>query len=333
MSERGGDGSVLEPDPDTGPERTDRFHVAGPARVLWGRWSRFWFDPRPASTLTLWRIAFGFTALCWLVSLSWDLGSFFGDSGIRPDQSYRDERLGLLQWWGSDGAVRWVWLTGLVTAVLVITGRLVRVAAPVLWYTIMSLWLDNTGVWNAGDDLLRLWALYFALFAALTPGVLLSLGPWGRGGRFPPAPNWMMRLVQIQITVIYPASVIGKLSGDRWWDGTAGLYALGLQDFERLPLPDVMRENLVLGAALTWSTLLLEALLPILLWVPRTRRLGIVAGLALHMGLGYSMRLGFFAWAMAIGYIAFLTPSESRRILGWLGRPWVVLRGEKMAVR
>jgi len=285
-------------------------------------WSRFWFDARPVSTLTLFRLALGITTLCWFISLSWDLEAFFGSEGLRPGQTYADERIGLLKWVDDDRAIWALWATGLVTSVLVAAGRLVRGAAPILWFCVMSLWLDNTGVWNAGDDLVRVWTLYFAVFAVVTPAAFLSLGPNGRHGRFPLGPHWVLRLAQIQITVIYPASVIGKLSGERWWDGSASLFALGLEDFQRFWVPAVVRQSRIIGSAFTWSTLLLEALLPILLWVPRTRRFAIVAGLGMHLGFQYSMRLGFFAWAMAIGYIAFLTPSESRRILGWLGRPF-----------
>jgi len=285
-------------------------------------WSRFWFAPRPTSTLTLFRVALGLTLVVWFLSLTWDLEHFFGSEGLRPGQTYADERLGLLRWVDDDRAIWALWAAGLVSAALVAAGRVVRMAAPIVWFCVMSLWLDNTGVWNAGDDLLRLWALYFALFALITPAAFLSLGPNGRDGAFPRGPHWVLRLAQIQITIIYPASVIGKLSGERWWDGTASLFALGLEDFQRFWVPVFVRENRIIGAALTWYTLLIEALLAVLLWVPKTRRFAIVAGLTMHLGFQYTMRLGLFFWAMTIGYIAFLTPSESRRILGWLGRPF-----------
>ncbi|MDH4169663.1 MAG: HTTM domain-containing protein [Acidimicrobiia bacterium] len=289
-------------------------------------WNRFWFEPRPVSTLTLFRISLGVALLCWFVSLSWDLESFFGSQGLRPGQTYGGERIGLLKWVEADAAIWALWATGLVTSLLVIAGRLVRLAAPLVWFCVMSLWLDNTGVWNAGDDLLRAWALYFGIFALVTPAAFLSVGAGGRDRSFPAGPHWVLRLVQIQITVIYPASVIGKVSGGRWWDGTASLYALGLEDFQRFWVPDFVRENLVVGAVFTWYTLLVEALLSILLWVPRTRRIAIVAGLTMHFGFQYTMRLGFFAWAITIGYIAFLTPTESRRILSWLWWPVAALR-------
>jgi hypothetical protein len=72
----------------------------------------------------------------------------------------------------------------------------------------------------------------------------------------------------------------------------------------------------LVSTVLTFSTLALEFCLPFLLWTRRTRRAGIVLGLLLHAGFDYALRLGFFFWVMAIGYIAFLTPSEAARILG-----------------
>ncbi len=321
----------LEPDttiadeaaPEAGSARAGESRGPGVARRVARAWSRFWFTPMESSVFTLWRLAIGVTSLAWLLSIVWDLNSFFGSEGLRPVTTYADNRIGLFQWFTSDRVLWATWWASVAMAVLVIAGRLVRIAAPLLFYGIMSIELDNLSVLNAGDDLIRLWPLYLSMFVLLTPAALVSLGPGGRDGTWPLAPRWILRLAQVQMTVIYPASVIAKLKGNTWWEGDASLYALGLVDFQRFPVPQFLRENQIIGAAMTWSTLLIEAALPLLLWNRRTRRVGIVLGVGLHLGFDYTMRLGFFAWGMTIGYIAFLRPSEAARILSWfsaLGR-------------
>lgn len=305
----------------------------GALRWLGDSWSAFWFTPRPASTLAAFRVAVGVTAFCWGLSLSFDLTSFYGDSGIKPNPFYPDHdwtaweghRLGLMQWFGSDTSIRVIWGLLLVSAALVVAGRWLKLSAPLMWLCVLSFHQDNSSIGNAGDDLLRIWCLYLALFCLLTPNRLTSVPLFGRrdvdGTRwYPMAPSWLLRLVQVQMTIIYPASVIAKLAGDRWLDGTASLYALGLTDFERFWVPGILRDSVALGAVFTWATLAVEFALPFLLWTKRTRRAAIVMGVGLHLSFQYSMRLGFFGWVMTSGYIAFLTASESERILRFLRR-------------
>ncbi len=298
--------------------------AAAPAETptRWARFSgalsRFWFAPMRASTFVLFRSALAVTVLVWMIALLPDLKTFFGESGLRPNPIYAEFRYGLFQWFQSDTALVVVYVSTLVAASMVLAGRLVRVAAPAMWVGVMSFQLDNLSILNAGDELLRIWCAYFAIYALITPNAITSRS---LGSLFGPdrddavAPMWLLRVVQIQMTIIYPASVIAKLDGDRWHDGTAALYAFQLEDFKRFWVPDVVADNLVVGWVLTYGTLLLEVLIPVMLWIPRTRRVAIVAGIALHVGFDYAMRLGFFAWSMTIGYIAFLTASEADWVL------------------
>ena len=319
----------------SGERRAHPVPGVGLLRRVGQRWDDFWFTPRPASTLVLLRVAIGVTALFWGLSLSFDLVDFYGDSGIKPNPFYPDHewtaweghRLGLMQWFGSDLAIHVLWALLLAAAVAVIAGRWLKVSAPLLWLCVLSFHQDNSSIGNAGDDLLRIWCCYFALFCVLTPSRLTSVPVFGHRGPdgtrwYPMVPSWLVRLAQIQMTIVYPASVIAKLGGSHWLDGTSALYALGLEDFERFWVPGVLRESLFLGAILTWVTLAIEFALPFLLWTRRTRRAAIVMGLGLHLSFQYTMRLGFFGWVMATGYVAFLTTGESERILRFLRRLW-----------
>ncbi len=286
-------------------------------------WSRFWFTPTPGATLALWRCAAGWTALAWFLALGLDLVTFFGESGLRPDPYYGDHRIGVLQWVGGDRMLWGLYVSGVLSSGALIVGRWVRPAALVVAYAVVSIQLDNSSILNAGDILLRIWLVYFALFALVTPSRILGIRVFGApasdGSRsYPSAPTWFLRLVQIQLTIIYPAGLFHKLDGSTWRHGTAALYALGLEDFERFPVPEFLRTSLIAGWVLTYLTLAIECTVPFLLWNRRTRRFAICAGLALHLGFDYALRVGFFAWAMTLGYVAFLTPTESATIVRWV---------------
>lgn len=284
------------------------------------RWLAFWFTPGSLSVVTAMRVFIGACTLAWALSMAADLATFYFDDGLLPEPGYADHRLALFQWFGSDAAVVVVFVALVVASVLVMVGWWVRVSAPVLWLAMVTMQLGAPSTLNAGDLMLRIWTAYLALYALATPSRFTSvrlrgeIGPDG-GRHWPVGPVWFVRLAQIQLTVVYPATVVAKLDGDTWREGTAALYALGLVDFERFWVPTLLRENLIIGNLMTWYTIGIELALAFLLWTRRTRWFAIIAGLSLHLGFDYTMRLGFFLPAMAIGYLAFVRPDELERVL------------------
>lgn len=278
-------------------------------------WMRFWFTPTSLATYAAMRSLLGLSVLGWALSILPDLRTFYFDDGLLREPTYADYRVGLFQWFTSDAAVVVVWGALVLAALAMVTGRWVRPAAPLLWIAMVTMQQGAPSALNAGDLLLRIWCAYFALFALVTPRRFLEVplrGVVGADGarRWPSGPSWLVRLAQIQLTVIYPATIIAKLDGDTWREGTAALYALGLVDFERFWVPAFARENLVIGNLMTWFTVAVELSIPFLLWTRRTRWFGIVVGLLMHVGFDYTMRLGFFLPAMTIGYLAFVRPAE-----------------------
>lgn len=287
------------------------------------RWHEFWFAPTSAATIVVMRTLLGVSSLAWALSILPDLRTFYFDDGLLGPARYADHRLGLFQWFTSDTAVVVMWIVMAVASCSLIFGRWVRVGAPLLWIATLTMQQGAVSALNAGDLLLRIWTTYIALYALLTPGRIIDTPLFGRpdgsGGRtWGLASPWIVRIAQIQLTVIYPATVIAKLDGDTWREGTAALYALGLQDFARFWVPEFMETNLVVGNLMTWFTLGAELALPFLLWTRRTRWAGIVIGMLLHGGFDYTMRLGFFFPAMIIGYFSFVRPDEVERALRWL---------------
>jgi hypothetical protein len=53
----------------------------------------------------------------------------------------------------------------------------------------------------------------------------------------------------------------------------------------------------------------------------------LLAGVALHLGIEYRLRVGFFSWAVLVSYLAFVPPDVAERVLGGIGTrlrsaPW-----------
>jgi hypothetical protein len=226
----------------------------------------------------------------------------------------------VLDAWGSDAAVAGVLVATMVAACAVIVGFITRVASVVVFVGLMSLYARNPFVFNSGDTLLRGTAFFLMLAPA---GAAFSVDALRRRGRdafryFPARAPWALRLIQVQLSIVYLASVWAKVRGTTWNDGTALSYVLSLDDLRRFPLPDPFLHSALLVNALTWGTLVVELSVALLIWHPVARPYVIAAGLGLHLGIDYSLRVGVFGLAIAVSYLAFAPPPFASRVLGGL---------------
>jgi uncharacterized membrane protein YphA (DoxX/SURF4 family) len=286
---------------------------------VWRVWERFWFEPRSVAPLVLIRIGFGFLVFFWALSVLPDAKTFFGPDGAVPQLSGRDGAWSLLDLWDSGtAAVLLVVLLGLGGIALVL-GLWTRIAAAVVFVAFVSLGNRNPFIGNSGDALLRVLSLYVLLAPV---GAAFGLDALRRGQsllEFPERPAWPLRLFQIQLSLIYVGTVWAKLRGSNWPDGDAVAYAFRLEDLARFAVPDVGASTF-LTHVLTWGVLALEAALGVLVWNRRLRPWVLLAGVCLHLGIEYRLRVGFFSWAMLTTYLAFVSGAAAERLLGWIAR-------------
>ncbi|MDT5010763.1 MAG: hypothetical protein QOH57_2380, partial [Mycobacterium sp.] len=121
--------------------------------------------------------------------------------------------------------------------------------------------------------------------------------------------NWPIRLFQVQLSLIYLASVQAKLSGQLWLGGTAVSYVLRLQDMQRVPLPQWFVTNALAMNVMTWGALAIELGVGILIWVPRLRPWALASGVLLHMMIDIFIQIGIFSYAIYVMYLAWLSPN------------------------
>jgi hypothetical protein len=223
-------------------------------------------------------------------------------------------RWGILELVDSPAAVHAAWALLLASSVALLLGWHSRIAAGAAFVLLTSFEQRNPFVFNAGDTLIRIIAFYLVLAPA---GAALSLDRRrAEPGAtvFPERAPWALRLMQLQLSVIYLASVVEKLRGHTWRDGSALAYALQLQDYERFS-PDWLTASPVVGALATWGTLIVELSVGVLVWNRRLRPYILVAGAALHIGIALTMRVGYFSAAMLVLYLAFVPPETAARLL------------------
>jgi hypothetical protein len=280
-------------------------------------WERFWFAPQPTSTLVLVRIAFGIVALAWTASLAPDLADFFGPDGLLPTPPpFSAVSWGVFQIASPMWLVILVWVLMLLASVCLIVGFRTRLSAFIVLLGVLSFERRMPFAFNGGDGLVRILALY--VFLAPT-GAAVSIDRWRRAPddlwAFPQRAPWALRLMQLQVSLIYLSAVWEKVQGHTWPNGTALSYALRLDDIARFPLPGPFADWPAVVALLTWGTLAVEFAAGTLVWVPRLRPWVLAAGVCLHVVIAYSMRVGFFSAGMLVLYLAFVSPERAAWVI------------------
>jgi vitamin K-dependent gamma-carboxylase-like protein len=277
-------------------------------------WRTFWFRPQPAYTLGLIRMAFGVVAIGWAASLLPDLYALFGRHGVEPQQPESAYQWSVFAIWTSDHMLLIGWILLLVSSVALTIGWHSRLAALAVFVLIVSFEHRDVWVFNSGDLAVRI----EALFIAISPcGAALSLDQVRSAGKFWSAqqrPQWPVRLMQVQLSLIYLASAQAKLNGNAWPQGTAVSYALRLPDMLLLPTPHWFTNSALLMNAVTWGTLATELSIGILVWNKRLRPWVLAAGVVMHTMIMITITVGFFTLAVFVLYLAFVPPEIVERL-------------------
>jgi hypothetical protein len=265
---------------------------------------RWLFSPLDTAPIAALRIACGLLVVGWTVSLLPDVSAFLSDDGLTRSAVH-----GTRGWWTVD--LVWPWAAVgllLVAAVALLVGWHTRVAAVLVWLLLIAVQRRDVYMLNSGDLLLRELAFYLALMPA---GEVWSLDARRRGTSSPRAP-WGLRLLQVQVSLLYLFSVVAKLHGDTWQDGSAVGRAVQLADLQRFLVPQSVATSVTASALLTYGTLIVEGALVFGLWLPRFRWWVMAAGVSIHLGIEATLLIGWFSLTVLSCYLAFVPPETLR---------------------
>jgi len=265
------------------------------------RWA---FDPVDTAPMAALRIACGLLVLGWTLSLLPDAQTFLSHDGLSPTVSG-----GSAGWWTLPIASPYGALAFLAAAAVALTlGWHTRIASVLVAFLLIVLERRNVYVLNSGDQLLRQLSLFLALMPA---GETWSLDARRRGSQFR-AP-WGLRLLQLQISVLYLFSVVAKLGGASWQNGSAVGQALQLGDVLRIVVPHSLANSVTFSAVLTYGSLFAEAFLVVGLWLPKTRWYAMAVGVSIHLGIEATLLIGWFSLTILSCYLAFVPADVLRR--------------------
>lgn len=299
-------------------------------------WTRFFFVPESTATAALMRIVFGALCVIWTLAMIPDLLDFFGQHGVLPatppfgDPGYWS----LLTPFSSDGGVFAVWLMLLIASVAFLVGFETRLAALLVLVGLLSFQRRDPFVFNSGDGLFHTLAFFLLLAPA---GAAVSVDRLFRHRRdfwsYPLRAPWALRLIQIQVSVIYLSTVWQKVRGTTWNDGTAVSFSTRLGDLERFHTPHFITDSVLISNLMTYGTLAVEFSLGVLVWNRKLRPWVLLLGVGMHLTIDLTLRVGLFSYAIMCSYLAFLPPERAERVFAWVrGKAAGVRSGRRVAV-
>ena len=290
-------------------------------------WRRFFDSPVDPRVYTVFRIVLSIVLLVHLLVLGRDWIRWFGEDGVLPLEVSRglidEDTVTLFQWIPGDTRTLWI-VYGIILFQVVALGLgwFTRFQTVSLFVWMVSLHHRNNLLWEGEDVLLRI-ILFLAIFMPL--GAVGSVDAFLRGrrnrggeerGTSPFVSAWPLRVLQVELSLLYFSAAIGKLQGRTWQDGSALHYVLRLDEFsgDRLPIPHFLLASPGICQWLTWVAVAIEVLLIFGVWLPSIRRQCVLVGVGFHLLLELTMNLFLFQWLMILVLLTHLvTPLPSRR--------------------
>ncbi|MGV3615985.1 MAG: HTTM domain-containing protein [Fimbriimonas sp.] len=287
----------------------------------------YWFGHGSPVTLGVYRILLGSLAFVNFVMIGVYWESWFSERGFFPAWLAQLWMYPTVPAWANGPAIpRINVLNGvtdprvtfpfyvLITLASITTtlGLWTRVSTFILAVGITTLHHRNAAMLHGGDTVLRVMAIYLALSPC---GQACSLdriiGIWK--GHIPATPVsvslWSQRLISFNIALIYFTTVWLKYFGDLWKNGTATYFPARLAEFYRFPVPAFMNE-LPMVKVTTYGTLATEFALATLVFFRPLRKWVLLAGIAMHAYIEYSMNIPLFSFLMVTAYVCFYEGDE-----------------------
>jgi len=272
----------------------------------------WWTEPVRAERLAAFRIGVATVLLydiliCYLPYLDVFLGpDSLGAADVFVERGAdRIFHWSIFRWVDDPIIVRVLFFAWAASALLLLVGAATRLSAVVAWALSVSTYHVNPYVINSGDNVRN--ALLFILMFC-PAGAVWSVDAWLRRARVTAATYvwpWPLRLLFVQMAVLYFMSGAFKMLSPDWRSGTAMHYFLADIAFTRLPhewLPGAA----VLGPIFDYVTLVWEIGFPVLVFVAITRKPTLWLGVLFHVSTWLLFRIGPFALYMLCFYLPLL---------------------------
>ena len=261
-------------------------------------WNHFFFELQSTRGVGLFRIMWGILILFYFLFDISNLETFYGSKAILSLNSALSQfsypHLNIFQFIGVTNNTLYIFMTIYGMAILSFTvGYHTKQSLLILFICMVSLHQRNIWLLSSCDLLIRLITFYL-LF---TPCERSYSFDKKRLNQKEFAELWGLRLIQIQVSVVYIITVWQKLKGESWLDGTALYYATRLEAFKNIEFSWLL-DSIFNLKMITWITLALELALGIMIWFKEFKKSLVLLGVTFHVGIELMMSIPFFEIVM-----------------------------------
>jgi hypothetical protein len=269
-------------------------------------WNDFWFQEVPPHSLAAFRVLFGVYFLLYFLRFAPHVELLFSNRGVYAPFLVPD--LGL--------PVIWAWALYAMTIAVILAftaGWKTRFTTPLLLLLYLYYFFLNFAANNSAFDRLNIIMLAILCFAQLDAVWALKTDPPKANDSVRFVCVWPIRLITLQIALLYFGSGLWKLINPYWHTGEMmkwtliGPWASDLSfRFGRLSLPDRFYDLLV------WSIIGFELTMPFALFSKRLRRFAFAIGFFFHLSIALLLNIPEFMNCVC-AYVLFVEPEAIER--------------------
>jgi len=196
-------------------------------------------------------------------------------------------------------------------------GKWVRFSSIALFAIFCSMARTNSSMINGEDLVFRMFLFYMCFAPPMKGGLEFVV----RNESF--AEGWRQRLLKLNFCAIYYISVPYKLLDDvAWRNGEAFYWAIHNDQWTRLPdwlVTSLFSYTQFHLPLLTYGVLIVEGILPILIWFEKTRRTCVAVLVLFHIFVVFIFaNVTFFNLAMVVGAMLFVRREDFAQSRGQL---------------
>ena len=296
--------------------------------LIWQKFGTFWREKEcDASVLAAFRIFFGGVVFVAIVLIGFDRDYLFLHDGFLSEQA-RDiiashPSMGYVP--GSRAGLYSAFALVLLAAFFMWFGFFTRVSALVTFLGLVSFQTANQAAfWSADDGIMRAFCLFLCFSKSDTKWSLMAVFR----KKFSPQqsrkltrvltleflPPLGLRLIQVQLVLVYSVNFVAKMTSPEWRNGTALFYVSRFSEYQRFPVPLVF-DHLLTIQIMTYASLAIELLLAAYFLLPaRAQKVVFVAGIGFHAIMDYCLNIPFFQWLMISGLITFWPFRDGKKL-------------------
>ncbi|MCI0655000.1 MAG: HTTM domain-containing protein [Methylococcaceae bacterium] len=276
--------------------------------MLFRFWNRFLFRSIDVRQYAFLRIGLGFLISLYMIGMLPLFADHFGPRGwlgaMRDLDLYHSGAWSLLFLTHSQTqAWAFFWITLFASAALTL-GWLTRISGCIALIGLISLWNRNPLLMDGDDAILRV-MLFYLLWSPCGNAFSIDARLHHRRQQ---AEIWPLRMIQIQLALVYLFSGWVKFHSPEWMNGTILQTVLIHPEYSRWNFNSLMNQPVFLKTLCLTSAFIMgwEILFPVLIVFRRTRVAAVATGLMFHGGLLVFMHLRLFSVIMLVLYIAWI---------------------------